>query len=465
MTADTQARDEHGRFIPKSDITAAQEPSPEVSTPASEGAAPDISAAGEPYSPTPAEPTDTSSPESEPSPSPQADSQPGFAGTLSVAPDPNVQGQPQTEVTQPGQPQVNSQIPADPRLAQMSVRYSASGFEKQWNEERQQRGWGHSRPFSCYVGAIGNHWKPRSWAKTIDMVQYANEHGMYVVFEEVQDRCQEPYDALGVMRNEVLTKAEYGGYEYVVMVDNDILPAPDTLFRMLRKMWRHNVSVCAPLVYEPGTGRPLHGPTAEPYTGLQAGRWNVLSMILFKTSVFRSFPPGGFWHDPRGADEGFHYQKLYNAGHHPMLDTEVVLDIQQAPTYPLTIDKQENRDAMWDARKQSFQSVPDRRPEHPDDPRVNEHGIYMPFLAVPCLVERGGCGNAFPGTWWRESPVCPNCQQKQAQGMQLEGTADGSPDGVYRRCKGVDNGSQCLNHTPYAHGFCQIHLNRVGAAS
>lgn len=469
MTADTRSRDERGRFVSSnpSAVSAAagaeQAPAGYDSRPEvlpESAPAPDISAAGDPAIGAPDTRLITDSP-----PSPQSTlTDPGFAGTVSMTPDPNVPpGPPQVEVETP-KPVQQPVIPNDPRMAQMSIRYSASGFEKQWNEERQQRGWGHSRPFSCYMAAIGNHWKPRSWAKVVDMVQYANEHGMYVVFEEVQDRCQEPYDALGVMRNEVLTKAEYGGYEYVVMVDNDILPAPDTLFRMLRKMWANNVSACAPLVYEPGTGRPLHGPVAEPYSGLQPVRWNVLSMLLFKTTAFRSFPQGGFWHDPRGADEGFHYQKLYGAGIHPMIDTEVIVDVYHGPTYPLTVDKQENRAELWDSRKQAFSAIPDRRPEWPDDPRVNEQGIYMPFLPVPCIPERGGCGNAVPGTWFRDSQVCPNCQQKQAQGIQLQGVAEGAPDGVYRRCKAVENGKQCLNQHAFAHGYCHIHMDRVGAA-
>ena len=188
-------------------------------------------------------------------------------------------------------------------------------------------------------------------------------------------------------------------------------------------------------------------------------------MIIFKTAIFRSFPPGGFWHDPRGADEGFHYQKLSAAGHHPQIDTEVVVDVYQGPTYPLTVDKQANGKELWDSRKASFGQIPDRSPIDANDPRVNEHGIYMPFWAVPCPKERGGCGNGVPGTWWRESPVCPGCQQRiaQASGVQLQATAPGAADGVYRRCAAVENGQQCFNQTPYAHGFCNIHLNRVGA--
>ena len=410
----------------------------------------------------------------------------GFAGTIKAIPDSAVHiDEPQTEITQPppppgeppappaadaappdpAKPAATAVTPQDPRQAQMSIRFNTNQFEKQWADERQAKGWMHVRPFSVYVAAIGNHWKPKSWAKVIDMVQYVNEHGMYAVFEEIQDRCQEPYDALGVMRNETILRADYGGFEFVVNVDNDILPAPDTLFKMLRRMWRDQKTVMAPLVTEPGTGRPLHGPPAEAYSGTQPVRWNVLSFICFRTSIFRSYPSGGFWHDPRGADEGFHYQKLYASGHLPFIDTESILEVQQAPTYPLTIDKQINRQEMWDARKKSFQEIPDRRPEDPNDPRVNEHGVYLPFLPVLCNPERGGCGKMVGGTWWRDSPVCPACAQKQGEqsGVVLEGVEEGAPDGVYRRCKAIDNTTQCTNHTPFAHGYCTTHQNRVGA--
>lgn len=426
-----------------------------AAAPAAPAPQPEAPAAAEPQpaAPEPAQPEQNVS-----APLP---SQPAPAQQAEVTPD-GLPSQPPQPKMPPAQPAAAPHI-TDPRQQQFHIAYTPTPSDKVFGDERNNKGWPHVRPFSCFVGAIGNHWKPGSWARTVDMVQHCNEQGMFVRLDEIQDRCSKPYDALGVMRNEVIMRAEAGGYEYVCMVDNDVLPAHDTLLRMLRRMFLNQVTALAPYVLEPGTSRPLHGPVCDQFVGIRPVRWNVLSMIVFKTSVFRGFPPGSFWDNPLGADEGYHYQKLYNMGHTPFIDTDVMLPVYQAPHYPLTIDKQANAEQMWASSEAERQAIPNRDPLDPRDPRRTPEGVYLPFLVVNCPKELGGCGQPKPGDWWKHGPVCAECAQRIATaGGTITLPEQPKADGYYTVCKAVDpNGAECKNWTPAAHGFCHVHTDRA----
>jgi hypothetical protein len=218
------------------------------------------------------------------------------------------------------------------------------------------------------------------------MIQYAQNIGIRCTLEEMQDRCNQPYDALGTMRNEAWLKAAGGGYEFILYLDNDVLPREDTLVRLIRRQQ----PVIVPWIEEPPkpTGEPLrilHGPVQQAFYGQHKIKWSVLSFMLWNVNVLRSFG-GIFWSDAIGADEGFHFQRLYyQTGIQPMIDTEVVVPIFQPPTYPLTASKMapEEGEAFWQGKKDWLWGPADRKPVNPNDPRVDANGNYLPFLPVP----------------------------------------------------------------------------------
>lgn len=280
--------------------------------------------------------------------------------------------------------------PVDPHLEEAQwgyrdIRYHTSERERELMEARSQFTWHHARPWSIFVAAMGYHWKPGSWQKVTDMVHYTQAHGFYDCMLEIMDRCKEPYDALGAMRNEAIMKARQG-FEFLLYVDNDVLPEPDTLIRLLR----HDQPIVAPYVEEPGTGKPLHGPFRPKGAGLQRVRWCVLSMLLFKTSVFAPFIGGEFWNNAIGADEGYHFQKLWDVGHSPYLDTDIILPVYQPPTYPLAYNRASEAEAksFWDSRREWLLAKPDRAPIDPDDPR-QQNGEYMAWMALPEPPRKG----------------------------------------------------------------------------
>lgn len=264
---------------------------------------------------------------------------------------------------------------ADPRFSYRNIRYNSSNAERNHAAWRSENTWMHVRPWSVLVAAMGNHWKPGCWQKVLDMVQYTNNQGFLCNLEEIMDRCFNPYDAMGAMRNEAVIRARQG-YEYLMMVDNDVLPDPDTISRLMH--W--HVPIVAPYVIEPGVGRPLHGPVQARDQGLRQIRWCVLSMVLYRTTVFGSFPGGEFWNNAVGADEGYHFQKLWDVGHNPWVDTTLLLPVYQAPTYPLAANRmsKEDAEAKWDERKRWLLAPPDRAAIDPYDSRQKD-GEYFPF--------------------------------------------------------------------------------------
>lgn len=267
--------------------------------------------------------------------------------------------------------------PSTPKHQYISIRHYPTETERQLAVQKSMRQWAHIRPNSTLLCPMANHWAPGSWNKVVDMMKHTMEQGgIYVAMQEVQDRCFNPYDALGTMRNEAIMEAECEGFEWLCYVDNDVQPQPDTLLRLLA----YDLPVMAPLVIEPGTGKQLSGPPLQPNSGVHPAKWSVLSMLLFRVAVFRPFH-GMFWSDAIGADEGIHFQRLFaETGHRLYIDTNTQLVVAGEPLYPLAINR-----FSWEERQKTIQdkivkflAPPDRRAINPFGPNVID-GDYMPF--------------------------------------------------------------------------------------
>lgn len=317
----------------------------------------------------------------------------------------------------------------DPRHKLVVVRSFATPQERDAGRRKMDISWPHVRPDSVLVAAMGNHWPEGAWHRVVDMILETNRRGVYAALSEVQDRCFDPYDSLGTMRNEAILEAQYEGFEWLLYVDCDIRPEPDTILRLLA--WQ--MPIVAPLVVEPGTGKPLHGPAHAANGGLKPAKWCVLSMLLFRTTVFNCTGPR-FWGDAIGADEGYHFKTLWLYGHRPWIDTNTQLVVGGKPTYPLAYNRrirtepdrqaseakarqwlsaqyppqgvedviQYVRDtARWDGRAQFWRQKaerllqpPDRRPPTPDSPGVID-GEYLPFF-LDGSVEAGRAPSQIP---------------------------------------------------------------------
>ena len=75
-------------------------------------------------------------------------------------------------------------IPDPQKHAQLGLRYMASPAEHAICTYRAANGWDHVRPMSVLVCVIGNHYRERSWARIVDMVDFANREGIYCALME-----------------------------------------------------------------------------------------------------------------------------------------------------------------------------------------------------------------------------------------------------------------------------------------
>ena len=269
--------------------------------------------------------------------------------------------------------------PPTQKHSYMAIRSYPSETERNLAVQKNSYQWPHIRPNSVLIAPMSYHWSPGSWERVVKMMQYTLSRGSYVGLQEIQDRCFNPYDALGTMRNEAILCAESEGFEYLCYLDNDVLPDETTLSRLLA--W--DMPAVAPLVFEPGTGKQLSGPALARGSGLHPGKWAVLSMLLFRTAVFRPFQ-GMFWGDAIGADEGWHFQRLWAyTGHRIYIDTNTELKVGKEPLYPLAMNRFsfEERANIQKRTIERLNLPPDRRASDPYGKGVVD-GDYIPFLGA-----------------------------------------------------------------------------------
>jgi len=191
----------------------------------------------------------------------------------------------------------------------------------------------HVSPYSVLIAAMGQHWRPGSLEAVTALAQATFDAGYTVCFYEEPDRCYTPYDALGVMRNLAYYRALEEGWEYLLYVDNDVIPQPDALVRLLRR----HVPLISPIVsYADGQPYGLTLPQMERGRGLAMVSSCVLSFLLFNAAVLRPYALSPFWQDALGADEFYHFAKLRTGtGHRPFVDSDVEVICSDPPHYPL----------------------------------------------------------------------------------------------------------------------------------
>jgi len=198
----------------------------------------------------------------------------------------------------------------------------------------------HISPYSTLIAGIGNNWHPGCYEKVLEMAKFTYESGYQVSFYEEHDRCYNPYDALGIMRNLAYMKALKEGYEFVCLVDNDVMPEPNLLVSLLHQF----LPIVSPMIEFPDNeSHGLSITNMERNSGLAMVNSVPLSFVLFQTNVFRPWSTIPFWQDSIGADESYHFERLALVGHRPFVDTNQVLKVVSIPHYPL--DKAQDRSA------------------------------------------------------------------------------------------------------------------------
>lgn len=191
----------------------------------------------------------------------------------------------------------------------------------------------HLLPYSTLIVAMGDHWEPGAKEAIMAMREYTRKDGMIECeLVEEQDRCFLWGDALGSMRNMGYRRAIEGGFEYLLYVDNDVVPPPHTLLQLLS---RHMPIMAPRLVFADGEDHGMNVARLPEGQGLAMAGSVLLSMLLFRTSVFLPFADVDFWGNAMGDDEEYHFTKLAMRGLKPYIDTDVTVSCLKPPHFPL----------------------------------------------------------------------------------------------------------------------------------
>ena len=219
------------------------------------------------------------------------------------------------------------------RIRNREFHTAFSTWDKSLRDLRQEMAWPlHVSPYSTFIAAMGNYWREGCFEAVRGMQDYARDRGIRTSLVEMPDRCYQPYDALGTMRNYAYMRAINEGYEYILYVDNDVKPKPSILMDLLNR----HVPIIAPVIsYADGKDWGLGTPKVKRGQGLAMVGNLILSMVLFETRVFLPYTNVPFWADAIGADEGYHFLRLQMQGAKPFLDTDVEVLCVDPPHFPL----------------------------------------------------------------------------------------------------------------------------------
>lgn len=203
-------------------------------------------------------------------------------------------------------------------------------------------------PYSTLIVAMGDHWEPGAKEAVMAMREYSREQGkIEVELVEEQDRCFLWGDALGSMRNMGYRRAIEGGFEWLLYVDNDVQPPPHALIQLLS---RHMAIIAPKIVYADGDDHGMGAAKLPSDQGMVMVGSTVLSLVLFRTSIFYPYADVDFWGNSLGDDEEYHYIKLALRGLRPFVDTDLTVTCLKPPHFPL--DFRRNPEAIKTAREE-----------------------------------------------------------------------------------------------------------------
>jgi len=234
--------------------------------------------------------------------------------------------------------------------------------------EKAQVTWGtklpHVRPDSVFVGAIGTSWSKGAWQKVIDMVEYTNKQGVCCWFVEIPDiKATIPYECIGGMRDIACAWAQDLGFEWFLMIENDALPEPDLIMRLLKPQ----LPIVVPYIVDSNNKQSIAAPHYEANTGVKIVNWSALTCVLIWTKVLNCFDSGKPFHGT--LHESDFFNKLMHFGHKAYQDTDTELKIAKNPTYHGCMKSLHELWRFWEDAFDRNSKPPDRKPIDPKDER------------------------------------------------------------------------------------------------
>lgn len=267
------------------------------------------------------------------------------------------------------------------RMKEPQGAFTWSDYKTEVEVERYQQeenyGYSNISPGSVLVAAIGTTWKPGTWERVVNMVQYARDQDYTTWLDEIPDSLSlPPYEELPIMRQRAVLLAQARGFEWLCIVENDILPEPELLVNLLKR----DVAILGPRILDPDhEGGTIGSPHWKPNQGCVPMKFLPFTFLLFRTAVFNCTPQAFI----ETRLEGDLFLRLWGFGHRPYQDTNNMLEIASAPKYREESEA-DRLEVMMNADI-SRRQKPDRRPVDPSTPTLR--GIYAPMYGNGAVKE------------------------------------------------------------------------------
>ncbi len=127
------------------------------------------------------------------------------------------------------------------------------------------------------------------------------------------------------MRNEGIRMAEEGGYDYLLLIENDVKMKPETIYRLLH----HGEDICIPRLTFPHC-EPVewmvYGPREKPLQGgMLELTWAAHCIILFKVDALKRLTHPIF--DGESSAEGKDHMAWQHQGVHAQMDLDTPIEV------------------------------------------------------------------------------------------------------------------------------------------
>lgn len=224
----------------------------------------------------------------------------------------------------------------------------------------------HLKPNSVCIATLGHAYVPGAWAAQVDLYMHTRKH-MPCWLDEIPNFSTKPHDMLGTMRHYAWSRARDSGFEWCLLIENDVLPEPDMLERLIAR----DCPIIAPFQVDEEKHSILQHPHDLTHkTGLKRASFVAMSCLLLSTRVLNGFAYNPFG-DGQSVPEGVFYERLFGLGHQLWVDTDIYCRVMRTPSRPGMLSYREldaAHELMYERYIYKGGAIPDRKPPFPGAP-------------------------------------------------------------------------------------------------
>jgi len=185
----------------------------------------------------------------------------------------------------------------------------------------------------CLVASIGTDFLPGCLEALTRAMLFARDAGISMSYQVIRNVCIKPNEGVPFMRNDAITAAMEGDYDYLLMVDNDVLVSdPATIIKLilagppLITPW-YDCSSLNGMDF-PRVARPMYYPNQ----GILPLHWVSINCLLFHVGILRAIGPYIFPEAIVTNKEEHIFRRLKVAGFKLYQDTSTAVELLRMPT-------------------------------------------------------------------------------------------------------------------------------------